>query len=245
MSILEEFRSDRQRVLDRLVDGELSQAERQMLLAALDDEPAAWRSCALVFLESQTWRWQFARLAVDTTLAAQRSAEPTGRHDAWRSLGKRRTLWGWGLALAASLAFAFVAGTHYAARQIAPAPRSGAGEAQIALSTPPVATQPAKQIKPAALEESQAGHTVTLALADGAGSDRIELPVAEADQNDADWLAELQSAAPAQWLDQLRQSGLEVVRRQRLFPIDLSDGRRLVVPVEEVDIRNPEFPGGL
>src|SRR6185436_7206267 len=38
---------------DRLVDGELSPAEYQALLATLDDEPAGWWQCALAFLEAQ------------------------------------------------------------------------------------------------------------------------------------------------------------------------------------------------
>ena len=41
---------------DRLVDGELSDAERRRLLASLDDEPGGWRCCALAFLEAQAWR---------------------------------------------------------------------------------------------------------------------------------------------------------------------------------------------
>ena len=43
-------------LFDRLVDGELSAAERQQLLASLDDRPGGWRRCALAFLEAQTWR---------------------------------------------------------------------------------------------------------------------------------------------------------------------------------------------
>ena len=37
----------------------------------------------------------------------------------------------------------------------------------------------------------------------------------------------------------LEQDGWEVIRRQRLLPIDLSDGRRLVVPIEEIDLHRP------
>ena len=65
MTILDEFRRDDARVLDRLVDGELSQAERRALLAALDDEPGGWRRCALAFLEAQSWRWQLAKLSTE------------------------------------------------------------------------------------------------------------------------------------------------------------------------------------
>ena len=44
------------RVLDRLVDGELPDIERRELLLRLNAEPEGWRRCALAFLEAQNWR---------------------------------------------------------------------------------------------------------------------------------------------------------------------------------------------
>jgi hypothetical protein len=80
---------------------------------------------------------------------------------------------------------------------------------------------------------------VTLSV-DGDENGNIELPVAVASSDDPQWLDELDSDAPSGLFDQLKAAGLEVVRRQRLFPVNLSDGRQLVVPVEQVDIRRPE-----
>jgi len=45
---------DRDRLIDRLVDGALPEPDRQRLLAALDGD--GWRRCALAFLEAQAWR---------------------------------------------------------------------------------------------------------------------------------------------------------------------------------------------
>ena len=100
MTILDEFRSDRRRVLDRLVDGELGLHERRELLAGLDDEPGAWRRCALAFLESQSWRWQLSRMASEPILAQLSAAPPKTR-------AARYTVWGGFLAIAASLMVAF------------------------------------------------------------------------------------------------------------------------------------------
>ena len=47
-------------LFDRLVDGELSAAERRELLASLDGRPTGWRRCALAFLEAQTWQDELA-----------------------------------------------------------------------------------------------------------------------------------------------------------------------------------------
>jgi hypothetical protein len=46
-------------IFDRLADGELSNAERQKLLASLDSRVDGWRRCALALLEAQTWRKDF------------------------------------------------------------------------------------------------------------------------------------------------------------------------------------------
>jgi hypothetical protein len=42
-------------VLDRLIDGELADGERRVLLESLERQPDGWRQCALAFLEAQTW----------------------------------------------------------------------------------------------------------------------------------------------------------------------------------------------
>lgn len=49
---------DRNRLIDRLVDGALTASDRQALLTRLDAEPGGdgWRRCALAFLEAQAWR---------------------------------------------------------------------------------------------------------------------------------------------------------------------------------------------
>ena len=57
-------------LFDRLVDGELSDFERQRLLASLDDPQGVWRDqgwrrCALAFLEAQTWGHQFKHMLAE------------------------------------------------------------------------------------------------------------------------------------------------------------------------------------
>jgi hypothetical protein len=60
-------------LLDRLVDGELGEADRRALLVALDRELDGWKRCALAFLEAQAWqeaaRHESARRAAPDTLA--------------------------------------------------------------------------------------------------------------------------------------------------------------------------------
>ncbi|MBI3838753.1 MAG: hypothetical protein HY288_12580 [Planctomycetia bacterium] len=233
MSILNEFRGDEGRVLDRLVDGELSQDQRRDLLAGLDDEPGAWRRCALAFLEAQTWRWQLSRLAVEPLVAhttALTSPSPV------ESRKNRRSLWGMCLAIAASLVVAFGLGVKY----------QSAGQPLQANNSLPQSHEP----EPGQLAETdwaadegdgQDGETITLTLADGADGEReIRLPVTNAAEGDQE-LLESESALPAGLLRSLQQAGLEVNRQHRYMPIDLSDGRRLIVPIEEIEIHDPQI----
>jgi hypothetical protein len=81
--------------------------------------------------------------------------------------------------------------------------------------------------------------SITLALSGGDQTDEIELPVAAADEDANDWLDDLETSVPVELIERLRAAGYDVVRRQRLYPVELSDGRRLVVPVEQVEIRDP------
>ena len=56
---------DRDRLIDRLADGDLPDADRRALLARLDAEGDSdgWRRCALAFLEAQCWRQALGPLA--------------------------------------------------------------------------------------------------------------------------------------------------------------------------------------
>ena len=234
MSIVEEFRRDECRVLDRLVDGELGQAERCELLAALDDEPGAWRRCALAFLESQNMRWQLTRLAADSALAETRRAQAASYNV---PLVRRGSFWGVCLSVAAGLLIAFGLGTRYAAVPAGATPNN----LQVAAEEPATDPNAEASVETDLGEVEDPLDTVTLAPAAGEEGENIELPVAVADADESQWLDELNSGLPADLLERLRAAGMDVVRSQRLFPVDLSDGRRLVVPVEQVDIRHSGF----
>jgi hypothetical protein len=232
MTILDEFRRDEQRVLDRLVDGELSADERRALLAWLDDEPGAWRRCALAFVEAQSWRWQLSRLAAEP-LVCKTSADVLAA-----TQKRRRRFWELSLAVAAGLLVAFGLGTWFTSTQSAPtAEVVTPAPARIELATE---TEP-EPAAPAA-EESPKWETLTLAATDGVDpADQFQLRVLDSNESDEGWSLDEQSELPASLQSLLEASGLQVERQRRLLPIDLSDGRRMVVPVEEINIRNPDL----
>ncbi len=254
MTIVDEFRRDELCVLDRLVDGELSPAERRDLLAALDDEPGAWRRCALAFLEAQSWRWQLSRVAAEPVVA-HAVAAAAGHAGAARGT-RRGPFWSAYLAVAASLLVAFVLGTRF---PTAGAPQTNPPQVAARPSVTPAANRgatPQDTVASAASENASATEpdgqpfdepsweTLTLAPADDDAdadtSHKIQVRAANAAAADIDRFAEQPSTMPAGILDQFEQEGWTITRERRLLPVDLSDGRRMIVPVEEIDIRYPE-----
>ena len=64
-------------ILDRLVDGELAEADRREAVAKpLEHQPTGWRQCALAFLEAQSWRDLLGVAAETTETVTETPAEP-------------------------------------------------------------------------------------------------------------------------------------------------------------------------
>ena len=85
-------------LFDRLVDGELSAAERRTLLASLDGRPSGWRRCALAFLEAQTWQDELGRLIREPAPLSRRKLSPqkTDARERLRSpVDRPRAGWRW------------------------------------------------------------------------------------------------------------------------------------------------------
>lgn len=89
-------------IFDRLADGELTNAERQELLASLDSRADGWRRCALALLEAQTWRRDFKSFVtqssppsvvqVDAVVPPELPARPLNLSSSKRSVDRWFTL---------------------------------------------------------------------------------------------------------------------------------------------------------
>jgi anti-sigma factor RsiW len=242
--------------LDLLVDGELPERDRRELLRTLEQTPGGWRACALAFLESQWWKKDitaFARSAetepdaaerlATTPAAAQSSAQTAASPPAVavrRPWPGRRMLWlHWGevaLAMAASFLLALAvgpwirdtgtptegpsAGMRLAGSSgITGQPRGVAGEnAPLRVVTMPVPNDPKRRV--------------------------VELPVIEREQMDESMLRPDASAFPPEFRAAMRRRGYQVQQERQLLPFSMEDGRRLVVPVDQVELRyigNPSY----
>jgi len=98
---------DDARLIDRLVDGELSERKRRELLLSFENQSGGWRRCALAFLEAQVFHQALSLEAAPAAVSL--AVRPIRRHPRsrlWRPMARMT-------ALAASLAAAFALGWTY------------------------------------------------------------------------------------------------------------------------------------
>jgi hypothetical protein len=234
--IIDEFRKDDERILDRLVDGELTEEDRKTLLLALDDEPGAWRRCALAFLESQTWGGDLKALRNEPALEAPPVVEkptvappPPPRPSRFFELC---------LAMAASVALAFGVGVWVRSMWSTSGdnPFSPRMAVDGNLQSPGLPTR--------TVDSSTPWHAnLSYDDPETEGPDKLVLPLVEP-QASTDSLRQQRSALPDELRRELESAGHRVNRRQQFQTIPLKDGRQLIVPVEQLDVipnRRPAY----
>jgi hypothetical protein len=226
---------------DRLVDGELSEAERRHLLGSLDDMPDGWRRCALAFLEAQCWKDELAEIVREP--AGRPQAPSVARRGSWTG-GRLGTV----LAMAASFLVALILGI--AMRDV----WRGGGQAGpeqdefAAVETP----DDARGAEPVVPESALAQHpptpgqtpgvmpewqTVRLAVDKGpdAEPEMVYLPARQVESVDGLWEQSMGSVFPPGLLEEFQRAGYRFRQDRRLVPLRLKDGRQLVLPVNEVE----------
>ncbi len=189
--------------LDRLVDGELSQADRADLLRRLDSEPGGWRACALAFLEAR--EFASASRAWALSHAPASVANPTNPIEGQAPIGPRRRRWRPArLGLAASIvALAFLSGWVAGGR--------GAGPRSVETARP----------NPGDLASAQP----------------VEAPTAPLKSPEREWADRLPEAVPEYVRSQWERRGYQIEQSRRLISMDLEDGRRVTIPVDDIRVQ--------
>ncbi len=220
---------------DLLVDGELGNQRRGELLARLDEVPGGWRRCALAFLEAQSWTQGLRAIRQESSATA-----PTPQLAGHR--GSMRSRLGSVLAMAASFLIALGLGAYF--RGFWSRLETTATPAKLAVASPSAPqggpSVPAGSVDSTGPVSPEVWQSVALPVADGAGgsTESVPLPARVADDLDPEWLQGFPPAIPQDVVSALRESGHEVQQQQRQFvPFPLQDGRRLVVPVDQVEVR--------
>lgn len=213
--------------LDRLADGELSPGEQRELLRALEASPDNWRRCALAFVEAQTLRRELSGLA----------AAPQQHVSVTKPLARPASRSHW-LALAAAVLVAFTAGL-LANRADPSAPPNE--QPLAAAPQPPVAEQgpTREQLANAPVQrvDRPDPDAVTFWTRDEQGQKQsLRTRLVEADEMNQRLGVEFRSAVPPELRERLKQRGYRVDTRQRFAPLNIDDGRTLVVPVEDMRV---------
>lgn len=214
--------------IDLLVDDELSEPHRGELLRRLDLLSDGWRRCALAFLEAQCWKKELGALA-QTPQPIAAPATPVSRQP------ERWFPWGTVLAMAASFLVALGLGGLWRGAWQGLSPLGG----QVATVTQDP-QRPSSVDSPApASGRAPAWQMVTLAAdrGQGEGDESIRLPAIERDRIDEDWLRSLPASIPPEVIRALKNTGHEVRQSRQLVPVQMPDGRRLVVPLDQVDLQ--------
>lgn len=211
-------------LIDLLVDDELGESQRRDLLQRLEQSPGGWRRCALAFLEAQCWKKELGAVAREP----ERMASPTPR------VSQRAPAFRWGtpLAMAASFLVALGLGVVWNGGWQGRTPLSG----QLATTT---VSQPQTAVGPGSpASAAPAWQMVTLAADRGQGDEErsIRLPAMQRDRIDQDWLNSIPASIPPEVLRALKNTGHEVRQSRQLVPVEMRDGRRLVVPLDQVDL---------
>lgn len=260
-----------QRLLDRLVDGELDDNARRALLSSLDEQfingqPDGWRRCALAFVEAQTWGQEMKHL-VTTEDAAESLGNGSliaagqvsrGTQEVTAHGGPPRSaVW---LAVAAGLLVAFGLGAgvrHLLPGNEEPMAPSGiqVAESHPPTTEPPVATEtlPSDPLSNELVRETESvneppldydpAHEVALIFEDpdGGAPRRVVAPLLPAEMVDERLQWHGEGALSSEIVRMFRQAGHDIQTTRRYAPIQLEDGRRMVVPIDDVKITPIKF----
>ncbi|HET6424028.1 MAG TPA: hypothetical protein VFG20_10120 [Planctomycetaceae bacterium] len=201
--------------LDRLIDGEMSPEEQRRLLEQLELDPNGWRRVGLAFLEAQALRRSCRELVAPTVSAGlplvMTSTPPRTRVRLVTS--------------AVALLLAFTLGG-MTGRMWSPPPAAVVTAPAVdALATPKVET-PAQPINAV---------PVAFQYGDGTTTEPVSTPVVDASSPEAQaWLLSAQSpGVPERIQELLRRQGQKLEERQEWVEIELADGRRGYMPVQQ------------
>ena len=236
--------SDLARKLDGLVTGDLSELDRRSLLAWLDQDQSRWRQCALVFLEAQVIRETFAQLAAaDTALeipVKRETREQAVSIANVKPVPRRNWKLAWNVALVASV-FGCGGLMGYGLQ-----PRQG----PLHLTASAVPTIPGEHISRDPTPERDTAHINEQTLHTATNRDKSKshmvltahpvdcqftLPMSAKGLPEDHWAR--QTTVPQHVKNEWDRQGYKVSENRKYVPLQLADGRQVVVPINHVTLK--------
>lgn len=209
-----------ERLLQRCVDGEMSETEQQEFLRSLDRSPSGWRDLALAYVEQQLWS-QAGRAWVDEPepVAALDSVTPPNRPVNWL----RSTVLVASSLLAVGLGY--LGGSYWR-------PNS-ANPSSLAASSLPPSVQLANQNVRESRAAGKIDSSVMRVEMPGQTGEAVSLPVYDIADLVPNW------SDPEVRNDQqnLKDRGIRLNSRPKFYTVPVDDRRQLVFPVHEASQR--------
>lgn len=244
--LLNSAASDLAQQIDRLVGGDLNDQERRELLTWMDAEPLRWRRCAYAFLEAQVIREAFATIGssdteYDSAVSPNVSCAAPSKNrphkiflPSWRpavNVAAAALVFGcgWLFGNRVTLSQAEVARqtTHESSVEKPGSDKSATGTADT--PRPPTIPAPAPQVPTAGKPESKVIVTTRPPNCE------FTLPMLGKDLPADHWAR--QSTVPKHIKNQWDSQGYQVSENRRFVPMQLADGRRVVVPINHVTLK--------
>ena len=212
-------------ILDRLVDGELTDDERRSLLLACEENPHLWRQVALAFVESQAFSEDLMFAATPAAIPNQ----PTVKGHRFFSARKQNFL---GMAAAVLLAISLGFGVGSLSNLWRGDPMQIDTVASGEKESPKIPNQPDATSHPDSLYMLVRDQVY-------GGLKPLEIPIDQSIEGDFP-SGYPESSVPAEWIQQLEQAGHDVRQTTRYHTLQLN-GRTVVVPIDGVRVNFQEY----
>jgi hypothetical protein len=231
--------------LQKIVDGELAPDMLAITLRQFDSEPTHWRSLALAMLEEQQWAKQIA----DMQAAKSGIASPSNSANANSANGgerpamarltavqplvssasgfverRQQPIWMGALAASLLIGIGFYSGAWLTGGK---APSNTLG-----LPSQAVATQPPRPLKSRSGINDGMKMVVT-----GPNAETAEIPIYDLEEIDHSELWAKEDLELARLKKELRRKGYQLEVQPEYFTSKLNDGRQLIVPVNNVNLK--------
>jgi anti-sigma factor RsiW len=249
-------------LFDRLVDGQLTPDQYREFVRSLDGRPDGWRRCALVFLEAQAWGRELRALGQEAPtqpVSPVDAAPPRQRIRQWpMSLAVAASFlvaFGLGVALRGRLPIsepnsapptiavqspngssANDAIVHAGTTTPSSRPRGGRVRDPTYDLVQAGTNSPSPRPGPDLSPEAQGNVRLIMDRGDGSAGEPLEMPVYELSPENAWMLSNQGWTVPPEVRRAMQQLGGDLQRRRQMVPVRGGDGRRIVIPVEQLEI---------
>jgi hypothetical protein len=251
--------------LQRLIDGEMTHAQRADLLHRLGDDTTQWKSLAMSLLEEQQWSREISRVVSPesipvptqhhsespTVMLAHPAPslirdEDTVNHGVGTSTGMSagtKRSWNWVSALAAGALFTvgLAGGSWMRSLQSAGEGQGGAitqspiSAGNSGAGNSQVAANATES--PSRYKSSWEATAPMRMVVSGLDSKKSEIPLVNAKDIDPKLLMASEALEMAKLNKQLRRQGYEMDVKPQYYSGNLGDGRKVVVPIHNVSLK--------